>query len=175
MSKPRYECVATNPELIAAKEEGKEGSVAVKLLVISGPETGVEKYWYGNLNGGAAEFTFQALRIMGWTGKDLSDLSGIGSTRFAAVEDKKMLPAQGNKPPKQVTNYQIWAMEGRPRLDETETKAVASRFKALAASIPPVAVTEGNKAPDVLPAVRTSNGSNGSAPVEGPALSGTQF
>jgi hypothetical protein len=176
MSKPRFECVAISGELIAPKEDGKEPSVGVKMRVVSGPATGEEKFWYGSLTGGAAEYTIQALRTMGWTGNDLNDLAGLGSVRFAAVEDVKTLPAQGTRPPKKITQYQIWAIEGRARLDENEGKAMAARFKALAAQAPVAVITDGNKAPDVLPAAKATNGMGSTTPtVEGPSLSGTQF
>jgi hypothetical protein len=174
MSKPRFVCVAISGELVAPKDPTKEGSVNVRMRIVEGPDAGIEKIWYGNLNGGAGEFTMQALRTMGWSGLDLDDLTGLGSVKFAVVEEQKVLPAQGKLPPKQVTNFQIWPIEGRARLDENESRAVAARFKALAAAIPVAVITDGNRAPTELPAARTA-GNGTTTAVEGPALSGTHF
>lgn len=57
---------------------GRE-QLAVAFEVLDGPEKGQRITWYGFLTPAALKRTFESLRFAGWTGADLSDLSGVGS------------------------------------------------------------------------------------------------
>jgi hypothetical protein len=59
---------------------GKE-QVAVGFEVTDeGPQHGRHITWYGFFTEAAMGYTFEKMRTLGWTGSDVSDLSGIGES-----------------------------------------------------------------------------------------------
>lgn len=145
------------------KDPEKEGSIEVKLRVVEGPHAGEDKFWYGNLNGGAAEITIKILRDMGWSCNDITALTGLGSTKV--ILRGKSNEYQG----KTYQRWDVWPMRTpRPELEATAKANFRDRFLALAASAAPVTVSDGNAAGPLPEAKAKPNGET-TRPVDGPA------
>ena len=134
------------------KDPAKEPSVTCKIRAVDGEHAGTEVYWRGQLAGGAAKYTIEALRVMGMTGNDITNPVGLGTTKFDVTgKDEEY---QG----KTYRRYSVWAPKVRPTLRAEDQKAFANKFKALLAETGVVAVTDDNRAPAELPAARSTNG-----------------
>lgn len=165
-----YTCQAVSHEIIESKHEGKEPQIGVKLRVCEGPSTGMDIFWYGNLEGGAAQFTLEALRNMGWQCNDITALDGLGSTKVIVV---------GKNNEYQGKSYQRWMIfpvkTPRPQLEADKLASFAERFKALAVTTETVKVGDLNAAGPLPEARAQSNGTGGTKPSDGPAAGGVQF
>lgn len=140
------------------KTEGKEPSIVCKIRAVDGEHAGTEVFWRGQLAGGAAKITIEALRVMGMTGNDITNPVGLGSTKFDVTgKDEEY---QG----KTYRRYSVWAPRVRPTLRAEDQKAFSNKFKALLAETGVIAVTDDNRAPAELPAAKATNGI-GTAPV----------
>ena len=104
--------------------------VAVTLEFLDGGEDveGRQMTWYGSFSEKVVTRTFESLRLLGWQGDDVSDLSGIGSTEAFAVvgyEDDR----EGN------TRARVKWINGsggvalKNRMDEDAARAFAERMK----------------------------------------------
>lgn len=133
------------PETVQLRDEGEKASMSVKLRVTEGPKAGVEKTFFGSLNGGAVEYTLEALRTMGWRCSDITALEGLGSTKVTiALKDDEW----NGKVRERVSVFPIRA---NTTVTEENKAAFAAKFKAIAAGIKPVEISDLNKAPEVLP------------------------
>ena len=149
----RFTCVAVGHEIIEPKDETRSPQVSVKLRVVEGHETGREIWWYGSLHENAQQYTAQALRDMGWSCNDITALTGLGSVKVNAVA--KQSEYQG----KVRTQWMIFPA-ARASIRPEAKATLAKQFKALAASIKPIEVTELNKAPEQVPTSTSSNGTD---------------
>lgn len=72
--------------LLGVASTGNE-QVAVSLEVtdVDGNPTGERIAWYGTFTEAAYPYTVKTLRVMGWRGDDLSDLSSIAGTPVSIV------------------------------------------------------------------------------------------
>lgn len=154
----RYVAVAIGAEHYPA-EDGKSPRIGVECRVVEGEDAGKTFYWYGSLAEGEAQrITIESLRLMGWQDNDIMELTGLGSTRFVATEYEEVFNGKTQK------RYGIWEMKAKREVVRTEDrKAFAAQFKAAAAQIAPVKITELNKAPDVIPQYKATEDSNGAA------------
>lgn len=168
----RFIGVATEHDIIPADEaKGKAPQVFVRLRVTEGDDAGRELPWYGSLKEGKAqEITFKQLRAMGWQDNDVTKLTGLGSTKVEITETQDEYPAGSGK---LKSRFMVWAFRGergdRPQLRDEDKKDFARRYKALAASVEAIPVTEVNSAPAELPPARTRNTAAGGPPASGPA------
>lgn len=168
----RYEGVAVSHEIIEGgmKDDGTEKApqVAVVLRVVDGPNTGKDIPWYGSLHENSQEYTFAALRAMGWTCNDVTVLDGLGSTKVA-IQGKESKPYKG----KTKQEWQVWPIKARaPRLSDENKASFADRYKALAVATPLLQRSADNEAPAVIPESTTMrNGDN----TDGPATTGVPF
>jgi hypothetical protein len=140
--------------------EGKAApQVEVTLRIVEGPHTGEETTTWGSLaDGDAQRFTAEMLRTLGWSCNDITAMTGLGSTR-AAIQAK-----ESTYEGKTRIRWSVFPLRSRKAaLEPTSLKALAATFKSLAASVPPVAVDDSNRAGE-LPAVSTGN-SNGATEV----------
>lgn len=152
----RYVAVALGAEHYPAEDE-KAPRIGVEIRVVEGEDAGKTIYWYGSLKDGEAQrITLESLRLMGWQCNDIMELTGLGSTKFVVTEYEEVYNG------KVQIRYGIWELKPERKTVRTEDrKAFASQFKAAAAAIAPVKITETNKAPDVLPEFKAAQGSNG--------------
>lgn len=63
----------------------KNKQIAVDFVLLEGPNEGAHITWYGYFTDETWERTIDSLRIMGWGGTDLDDLSGIESEEVRLV------------------------------------------------------------------------------------------
>lgn len=110
--------------------EGKSPQVMVRLEVIEGPEAGQEKFYWGSLHENAVQYTFEALRAMGWTGNDLdTELDkehGMGSVRCVAVEMDHEWPEGTIQ--RKIRYVNAWTAKKAP----AGPTGIGKRFKSLA-------------------------------------------
>lgn len=146
----RFVCKATSFEIIDG-DERKAPQVAVQLQVIEGPESGRMLSWFGSLHENAQQYTAEALRNMGWNCNDITALTGLGSTKVHAVAK------QSEYMGKVRTQYMIFGFASRNTLPRDAKASFAKQYKALAASVKPIEVTDSNRVPS----------SNGAGPILG--------
>jgi hypothetical protein len=164
-----YTAQAFSGEIMAPKGDkpDDQGSVFVKLRVCEGPETGKDIHWYGSLNGGAAQYTIEALRSMGWTCNDITQLEGLGSAKVVLIGKANEFNGKTSQ------RWMVFPVRvPAPRLEADAKASFAERFKALAVSTEVIKLAEVNAA-GPLPEARTST--NGAPKADGPATSGVQF
>lgn len=64
---------------------GRNRQIAVDFVLLEGPNEGEHITWYGYFTDDTWERTIDSLRIMGWSGADLDDLSGIDANEVRLV------------------------------------------------------------------------------------------
>lgn len=148
----RQNAVATEFKLLdeSTRDDGSTASatVQVTLRAVDGPTPGKEFTWFGSLHENAIQYTFEALRAMGWRCSDITKLEGLGSTQVQLLEKEDEW--QGKKK----IQVQIWAIKApKPEVAPDKRASFASRFKKLAAEVKPLEVCDRNKAPESLPEV----------------------
>lgn len=142
----KYTCVALEGELLEPKSEGKSPSVMVKLRCVEGKNTGKDLTYFGSLHDNAVKYTIEALRAMGWTGSDVTDLVGLGSTKFTAVEKENTYEGKTTR-----RIQGIWPIKAKNTMDAKKAKTFAKKFKTIAAAVKPLEVDDANKAPAEIP------------------------
>jgi hypothetical protein len=169
----RYTAQAVGFNLYDADEEkGTAPQVGVELRVIEGPEAGKTIFWYGSLHENAQTYTVDALRAMGWSCNNITELEGLGSLKVIAVEKQEEWKGKVR------TKYMIFPVKTpKPTLEADSKASFGARFKALAASVAPIKATELNAglAEDALPAALPKNGTGAVAASDGPATGGVPF
>lgn len=63
--------------------------VAVQFAIVGGPLDGQTITWYGYFTEAAVERTLESLRICGWAGDDLSDLTGTEANEVQIVVEEE--------------------------------------------------------------------------------------
>jgi hypothetical protein len=59
--------------------------IAVEIIIKEGPAADSRLTWYGHLTDKTFERTVESLRLLGWKGDDLSDLTGVDSNDVNVV------------------------------------------------------------------------------------------
>lgn len=105
---------------------GKE-QVGVELEILEGEAKGQRITWYGYFSDAAFDRSIESLRLLGWQGDDLSDLTGIGTAEVLVVieheeyEGKTRAKAQWINGP--------GGVQIKDPLDQGEAVAFAQRMK----------------------------------------------
>lgn len=143
-------------------EGDKSPRIGVAIRIIEGTDrngadaTGRTVYKYMSLHEKAQEITARELRVMGWQDNDIIALTGLGSTRFKVSETDDTYFT----PPRPA--YSVWELDGKKNiLREEDARAFTAQFKALALKVPPLKITDANKAPAELPLAKAATDSNG--------------
>lgn len=128
------------------KDDGTTGSDAVKvdLKVVKCDKDPsrvgqvFQEYLY--LTEKSYEFTLEKLRILGWTCNDITELEGLGSTRAAGVINTETYNGNARE------RMGIFAIKApAPELEGNAKADFAKRFKAAAAKVAKVQVTDFNR------------------------------
>lgn len=128
------------------KDDGTTGSDAVKVdlkIVKCDKDPSrvgqvFQEYLY--LTEKSYEFTLEKLRILGWTCNDITELEGLGSTRAAGVINTETYKGVARE------KMGIFALkEPAPELEGNAKADFAKRFKAAAAKVAKVQVTDFNR------------------------------
>jgi hypothetical protein len=144
--------VAVSSKLLDAEGDAHP-TMVVTLRVTEGDRAGEEMPYYGSFHPKAAEYTIDALRNMGWRGSDITaqPLEGLGTVQCVIGE------YQDEYKGRKSTKYTVFQKAGKKEeMTDEKRAAFAEKFKALAASKAPVAVTEANKAPEKLPEAKVA-------------------
>ena len=159
--KASYVGVALSAEHYPAEDSSKAPRIGVAIRIIEGTDrdgndaTGKTVFKYMSLHEKAQEITARELRVMGWQDNDIVALTGLGSTKFRVTETDDTYFT----PPRPA--YSVWEIDrDRPQLQADVAKAMTAQFKALAAKVAPLKLTDANKAPTELPLAKTGE-SNG--------------
>lgn len=110
---------------------GKE-QVAVQLEILDEGFQGETITWYGSFSEQAAERTLESLRLLGWQGDDLFDLSGIGSKEVKAVLDEDEYEGKIQLKVKWINGPGGLALKAP--MNEGEARAFSQRMKGLVLS-----------------------------------------
>lgn len=157
-------CVAVSSKIYEGDGD-KAPQIGIEMRVVEGPEAGRTLFWYGSLHENAQQFTAEALRTMGWSCNDIGTLTGLGSTRFRAVEKTEEYKGKTR------TRWMIFGLKSaKATLADDDRASFGKQFKALALAVPAVAVDDTNRAPTEIPAALPTNGSRTTA---APAPGGT--
>lgn len=93
MHKARYSARAVAGDL--GETKAGQPQVAINFEITEGEQRGERAPWYGHFTDKTTESTILALRVCGWRGDDLADLSGISDNEVEiVVEPEKDL--EGN-------------------------------------------------------------------------------
>lgn len=152
----RYIAQAVSFQLYDA-EDNKAPQIGVELRVTEGPSAGKTIYWYGSLHENSQEYTAKSLRDMGWSCNDITALEGLGSLKVIVIG--KADEYKG----KTTQRWNVFPVKTpKPTLEADAKSSFAARFKALAASVPAVKVTELNAGMplDQIPAKAPTNGTS---------------
>jgi hypothetical protein len=148
MSKNKYtfctvqciEAAFTPPE-----KEGGKPAVFTKVKVTACEDkpslVGTEVSEYRSLSGGAAKYTMEALRNLGWTCNDITELEGVGS-----VSARGGIYTDTYDPDKPRTKCGIWPARKKVTVSGSAKKSFAAQFKKAAATLSKVEVTDENRA-----------------------------
>ena len=125
-------------------DEGKKPSVFTKVKVIECEDNpslvGTVVSEYRSLAGGAAQYTMEALRNLGWSCNDITELEGFGSV----VARGGVYTDEYNGKVSQKCS--IWPIRAKKVVSAKAKKSFAAQFKRAAASIKPVQVSDANRA-----------------------------
>jgi hypothetical protein len=112
---------------------GKE-QVAILLRVVEegGENHGAELTWYGYFTEKTAERTLESLRHLGWTGDDLTDLSGIDANEVSIVVEHEEGQDGKLRARVQWINAPGGGLAMKDRLDGAAAKAFATRMRGMA-------------------------------------------
>ena len=102
---------------------------------------------YRSLSGGAVKYTMEALRNLGWTCNDVTELEGVGSISARGG----IYTEEYNG--KTSTKCGIWPAKKKRVVSASAKKSFAAAFKKAAVAVSKVDVTDANKAieRDALP------------------------
>jgi hypothetical protein len=102
--------------------------VGLDFVILEGPNTGSHITWYGYFTDDTWERTVESLRLCGWGGSDLSDLSGVDSNEVRIViEHEADLQGEYRARVKWVNNLGGVAMKNR--MDVGAQKAFAQKMR----------------------------------------------
>jgi hypothetical protein len=126
----RYKCRGTEAALALTSQGAPQ--VAVDIVITEeGEYEGQHRTWYGSFTDKATDMTLRALRTLGWTGDDLSDLSSI-----AAAEDPEAYVSivheedqEGNPRDRAAFINANGGLAVKTPMDAGEAKAFAERMK----------------------------------------------
>lgn len=138
--------------------------VGVQFVLLEGPDEGKNITWYGFFTEKTVDRTIESLRLCGWQGDDLSDLTGIDANDVYLVIAHEENQKGETIARVQWVNGQPQGLAMKDRMDEGTAKAFAERMKGhvLAAK----ARTKGSSpnAPKKAPGPNAANGGNDFAP-----------
>jgi len=125
----RYKARAIEGAL-ALTNNGNE-QVAVLVEVVGGDHAGEQLTWYGHFTEKTVERTFESLRLLGWQGDDLSELSGIDANEVTIIVEHE--EDRDGKPRPRVK----WINGGgglavKQKLEGAAAKAFAQRMRGYA-------------------------------------------
>jgi hypothetical protein len=102
--------------------------VGVEIIFLEGPAKDERRTWYGYFTDAAFERTIESLRLLGWKGSDLSDLTGIGTTEvYAVVAHEQDQHGEIRERVAWINDLGGVAMSNR--MDEGSAKAFAARMR----------------------------------------------
>lgn len=109
---------------------GKE-QVAVEFEFTEGPNMGQRMTWHGYFTDKTTERTFESLRIAGWRGQDLDDLSDLSRSDVPEVAlVLKEEPYEGKMQTKIAWVNRVSGIALKSQLDPNAAKSFAARMKA---------------------------------------------
>ncbi len=136
-------CIAAKLGYAGTKNE----QIGARLRIIDGPLKGKTMLWYGSFSENAQEFTIKAMRAMGFTGNDPSDLSSMINNDVQAIAVVQHDEYQGKKRAK-VAWINGADVQMKDEMNQDELKAFAHRMRGVfaryggnVAARPPMAPT----------------------------------
>lgn len=109
---------------------GGTQQIAVSLSPSEGPFAGDAITWYGFFTPDAQEMTFRQLRTLGWTGDDLTDLTGIDANEVSFTV--KSEEYQGKVRQKVAGIFPLGGVVLKDRMSPEQAKAFAAQMKGAA-------------------------------------------
>lgn len=176
LEKAYYRAKAKSWDLGTA-ETGTD-QVAVEFEVVEGEQKGARITWYGFFTEKTEERTFEALRICGWTGTDLSDLTGLDANVVELAcepEDSQPNPETGEIKTRLRVRWvnRSGGIVMKNRMDEDKKKVLAAKMKARLAAFDAKARAEGRQS--APPPVRPPPANGGPPPGHPAAIDDIPF
>lgn len=113
---------------LAVAGNGSE-QVAVQFVLLEGPDEGKHITYYGYFTDKTTERTIDSLRLCGWDGDDLSDLTGIDANEvYLVIEHDENDKGEARATVRWI-NGQGGGLAVKERMDEGTAKAFAERMK----------------------------------------------
>ena len=106
---------------------GQKEQVAVLLEILDEGYVGETITWFGFFTEATTERTLDSLRLLGWKGDDLFDLSGIGETEARAVLDEEDYNGEMRLKVKWINGPGGLALKAP--MNESQARAFAARMK----------------------------------------------
>ena len=154
----RYKCRATEAALAFTSQGAPQVAVDIVITEEESEYCGQHRTWYGSFTEKSTERTLQSLRILGWKGDDLSDLTGIDENE-AYVTITHEEDQNGELRDRAAFINANAGLAIKTPMDEGEAKAFAERMKGhvLAHN----AKSGASSSPNAKPAAAASGKANG--------------
>lgn len=101
--------------------------IGVELTILDGEYQGASITWYGSFTDAATPYTLEALDNLGWTGDDLSNLTGIDRNEVSIVVDEEEYEGEVRDKVKYINKPGGLAMKNA--MSEGQQKAFAASMK----------------------------------------------
>lgn len=105
---------------------GKE-QVAIELEILEGEPKGQRVTWHGYFTDATFDRTIESLRLLGWQGTDLSDLSGVGLNEVSIVIEHEQYDGKTRARVQWINA--VGGIALKERLDPGQAAAFAARMK----------------------------------------------
>ncbi len=128
--------------------------IAVQLVVSQGPAKGESITWFGTFTDNATEYTFAALRTLGWEGDDLTNLAGLDKNEVRVHVKTEEYQGKWNQKAKGI--YPLGGLGLANPMSERDAKAFAATMKgaAVASRSAVASAKPANGKPKAKPAAR---------------------
>jgi hypothetical protein len=129
-----YIARADSGDLCYTENENPKPYVIVQFIIEEGERAGTTLPWYGYFTEKTEANTMKSLRVCGWSGNDLSDLSGISDNLVQIVVADEEYNGQIREKVRWVNKFGSMAVKGK--MTDEQKKQFAQRMRGLAMSLP---------------------------------------
>jgi len=130
----RYRARAIDSQLGYAETGTEQVAVTFEILE-EGDSQGHSITWFGFLTPAASENTIKSLLVCGWSGADLSDLSGIGKNDVELVVEHEVYNGARRARVKWINRPGSGAFVMKHQMTDAQKKGLGQKMKGLVATL----------------------------------------